>query len=256
MTIESKAPLPDMTVLAPVRDAVDAEHEGRGAVARGAEVLRRGVVTGLLRPGARLPEERLAAVLGISRNSLRAAFDEIEQEHLVERERHRGIRVCLPDEATVHQLYRARLALEGAALRWPEAGTRHRAVEQMSAAVETGRWARNAGQVAAMAEANDAFHRAVVSLSGSHRQLELMKRVQSELRLLFHTLDDTPAFHQPWVERNAALVDLVAKERDAEATDRIGAYLRDSRGMILELWGRSSCSRPLPASGRPSGSCS
>ena len=48
-----------------VRDAVDAEHEGRGAVARGAEVLRRGVVTGLLRPGARLPEERLAAVLGI-----------------------------------------------------------------------------------------------------------------------------------------------------------------------------------------------
>ena len=152
MTIESKAPLPDMTVLAPVRDAVDAEHEGRGAVARGAEVLRRGVVTGLLRPGARLPEERLAAVLGISRNSLRAAFDEIEQEHLVERERHRGIRVCLPDEATVHQLYRARLALEGAALRWPEAGTRHRAVEQMSAAVETGRWARNAGQVAAMAE--------------------------------------------------------------------------------------------------------
>ena len=78
MTIESKEPLPDMTVLAPVRDAVDAEHEGRGAVARGAEVLRRGVVTGLLRPGARLPEERLAAVLGISRNSLRAAFDEIE----------------------------------------------------------------------------------------------------------------------------------------------------------------------------------
>lgn len=42
MTIESEAPLPDMTVLAPVRDAVDAEHEGRGAVARGAEVLRRG----------------------------------------------------------------------------------------------------------------------------------------------------------------------------------------------------------------------
>ena len=67
--------MPDMTVLAPLRDAVDAEHEAWGTVARGAEVLRRGVVTGLLRPGARLPEERLAAELGISRNSLRAAFD-------------------------------------------------------------------------------------------------------------------------------------------------------------------------------------
>lgn len=232
--------MPDMTVLAPLRDAVGAEHRAWGTVARGAEVLRRGVVTGLLRPGARLPEERLAAELGISRNSLRAAFDEIEQEHLVERERHRGVRVCLPDETTVHQLYRARLALEGAALRWPEAGTRRRAVEQMSAAVETGRWARDAGQVAAMAEGNDAFHRAVVSLSDSHRQLELMKQVQSELRLLFHTLDDTPAFHQPWVERNAVLVELVAQERDAEAADRIGEYLRDSQRTILELWGRRS----------------
>ena len=232
--------MPDMTVLAPLRDAVDAEHRAWGTVARGAEVLRRGVVTGLLRPGARLPEARLAAELGISRNSLRAAFDEIEQEHLVERERHRGVRVCLPDETTVHHLYRARLALEGAALRWPEAGTRRRAVEQMSAAVETGRWARDAGQVAAMAEGNDAFHRAVVSLSDSHRQLELMKQVQSELRLLVHTLDDTPAFHQPWVERNAALVELVAQERDAEAADRIGEYLRDSRRTILELWGRDS----------------
>lgn len=232
--------MPDMTVLAPLRDAVDAEHRAWGTVARGAEVLRRGVVTGLLRPGARLPEARLAAELGISRNSLRAAFDEIEQEHLVERERHRGVRVCLPDETTVHHLYRARLALEGAALRWPEAGTRRRAVEQMSAAVETGRWARDAGQVAAMAEGNDAFHRAVVSLSDSHRQLELMKQVQSELRLLFHTLDDTPAFHQPWVERNAVLVELVAQERDAEAADRIGEYLRDSRRTILELWGRDS----------------
>ena len=232
--------MPDMTVLAPLRDAVDAEHRAWGTVARGAEVLRRGVVTGLLRPGARLSEARLAAELGISRNSLRAAFDEIEQEHLVERERHRGVRVCLPDETTVHHLYRARLALEGAALRWPEAGTRRRAVEQMSAAVETGRWARDAGQVAAMAEGNDAFHRAVVSLSDSHRQLELMKQVQSELRLLFHTLDDTPAFHQPWVERNAVLVELVAQERDAEAADRIGEYLRDSRRTILELWGRDS----------------
>lgn len=232
--------MPDMTVLAPLRDAVDAEHRGWGTVARGAEILRRGVVAGLLRPGARLPEERLAAELGISRNSLRAAFDEVEQEHLVERERHRGIRVCLPDESTVHQLYRSRLALEGAALRWPEPGARGQAVEQMRQAVETGRWARDAEQVAAMAEANDAFHRAVVSLSDSHRQLELMKRVQAELRLLFHTLDDTPAFHQPWVERNGALVELVAQERDEEAADRIGAYLRDSRRTILELWGRSS----------------
>lgn len=240
MFTELEAPLQDLTKLGPVRAEVESHHGAWGTVARGAEVLRRAVVTGLLRPGARLPEERLAAELGISRNSLRAAFDEIEQEHLVERERNRGIRVVMPDESTVHQIYRHRLALEGAALRWPEEGTRQEAVGEMRRAVETGRWARGSEQVAAMAEANDAFHRAVVSMSDSQRQLELMKRLQAELRLLFHTLDDTPAFHQPWVERNAALVELVAQERDAEAADRLGAYLQDSRHTILELWGRSA----------------
>ena len=55
---------------------------------------------------------------------------------------------------------------------------------------------------------------------------------------------------------SAAVFDVTDREAVTEATDRIGAYLRDSRGMILELWGRSSCSRPSPASGRPSGSCS
>lgn len=228
-------PSPDLEVLEALQQTVAVGHDGT-AVARAAEVLRRAVVTGILRAGTRLPEESLAAALDVSRNSLRAAFDELEEEHLLTRERNRGVQVAQPDESTVRHIYRSRLALEGAALRWPESRARDEAAERMRRAVRAGRSARGTGDVAGMAEANDAFHRAVVSLSGSERQLAMMARVQAEVRLVFHTLDDRPTFHSPWVERNAALTELVEQERDAQAADLIGEYLRDSSRMILRLW--------------------
>lgn len=229
-------PAPDLKTLAPLRDAVTARSASGTAVARAAEILRRGVVTGVLRAGTRLPEEALAAELEISRNSLRAAFDELEQEHLVIRQRHRGVQVVVPDAATMHEIYRHRLALEGAALRWPEHEFREPAVVRMHEAVRRGRAAREAQDVAGMAGANDAFHRAVVSLSGSSRQLELMDRALAEVRLIFHTLDENPVFHSPWVERNASILERVEQQRDVEAADLIGTYLSDSRRNILKQW--------------------
>lgn len=229
-------PIPDLTALRPLRDAVATRSAADTAVTRAAEVLRRGVVTGVLRAGTRLPEEALAAELEVSRNTLRAAFDELEQEHLMIRRRHRGVQVVVPDAATMHETYRHRLALEGAALRWPEPEARLPAVERMHEAVRRGRAAREALDVAGMAEANDAFHRAVVSLSGSSRQLELMERALAEIRLIFHTLDENPVFHSPWVERNASVLERVEQERDVEAADLIGVYLSDSRRNILAQW--------------------
>lgn len=234
------APVPDLTALGPLRDAVAARSAADTAVARASEVLRRGVVTGVLRAGTRLPEEALAAELEVSRNTLRAAFDELEQEHLVIRRRHRGVQVVVPDAATMHETYRHRLALEGAALRWPEQEVHSQAVALMREAVHRGRAARETEDVPAMAEANDAFHRAVVSLSGSSRQLELMDRALAEVRLIFHTLDENPVFHSPWVERNASILERVEQRRNVEAADLIGTYLSDSRRSILEQWDRIS----------------
>ena len=50
---------------------------------RAARVVREQVVEGHLRSGTRLPEERLAAALGVSRNTLREALSQLVAERIV-----------------------------------------------------------------------------------------------------------------------------------------------------------------------------
>ena len=64
-------------------------------VARPEDELRDAIVSGRLQPNERLVEIDLAQTLGVGRSAVRTALARLEQEGLVEHERHRGARVRL-----------------------------------------------------------------------------------------------------------------------------------------------------------------
>jgi DNA-binding GntR family transcriptional regulator len=74
----------------------------------------------------RLGEERLAALLSVSRTPVREALARLHAEGLVERHPEGGYRPAPPDLRRTHELYHVRFALEYYALRLPgETGTGH-----------------------------------------------------------------------------------------------------------------------------------
>lgn len=74
----------------------------------------------------RLGEERLAALVGVSRTPVREALLRLHTENLLERHPDGGYCPTAPDVALVHDLYEVRLALELQALRRPgHVGGRH-----------------------------------------------------------------------------------------------------------------------------------
>ncbi|GAA1768430.1 GntR family transcriptional regulator [Kocuria aegyptia] len=196
-----------------------------------AEVLRRGITASRLRPGTKLSEAQVSRVLGISRNTLREAFAALVEENLLVRIPHRGVFVAFPGADEVREVYRVRLALETSALRWAQPGPQ----PELHAAVEEGRTARGRGDVAGMAEANQRFHRAVVGLAGSARQDELMARILAEMRLVFFSMREAPSFHEPWIERNARILELFESGRREEAAAEMEDYLRASREQLLDV---------------------
>ena len=88
--------------------------------------LKRRLLVGDFPLHLRLGEERLAALLGVSRTPVREALLRLHAEGLIGPHPEGGYRPVAPDVDQVHDLYEVRMALELQALRRPgERGTTH-----------------------------------------------------------------------------------------------------------------------------------
>jgi DNA-binding GntR family transcriptional regulator len=145
--------------------------------------LRRMILSGELRPGERVVENRLVETLGISKPPLREAMRVLEQEGLVVRSPRRGAMVT---PLTLHDVYEIftlrhdleRLAVDlGVPARSPERVHRCR---EAYAALER---AAQDGDPAAVTERGFAFHLAVIGLAGHGRLEESYRALALQLQL-------------------------------------------------------------------------
>jgi DNA-binding GntR family transcriptional regulator len=78
--------------------------------------LRNAILEGALKPGERLRQEKIAAEHGTSRNPVREALRQLENEGLVTLVPHSGARVARPSSAECVELYRMREVLDALAI--------------------------------------------------------------------------------------------------------------------------------------------
>jgi DNA-binding GntR family transcriptional regulator len=202
---------------------------------RVAEILRRRVTEGDLPPGSQLSEEQLSAVLQVSRNTLREAFRLLGHEGLLVHRLHRGVFVTELSDDELADVYRVRRAIEcdvvrrlGGTAPDPEV------LEPLRADVADGAAAAARGDWTGVGTANMHFHSHLVALAGSPRLDAATSRLLAELRLAFQGAD-AEAMHAPYVERNGALLDLVAAGRTAEAAAALEDYLDVSLAHLTDL---------------------
>jgi len=98
--------------------ASDGSPRGHRTLAEKAfDTLHSAIITGQLRPGARLPIEELADLLEMSPMPIREAVRRLDAAGLVENIPHRGARVTELSITDLAEVYEARLALEVPAIR-------------------------------------------------------------------------------------------------------------------------------------------
>ncbi|MFP5315696.1 MAG: GntR family transcriptional regulator [Actinomycetes bacterium] len=196
-----------------------------------ASVLRARIAAGQLTPGSKLSEQSLSASLGVSRNTLRQAFTTLAGESIVTRIPNRGVFVAAPGVEEVREIYRVRRTIEPAAVLWGRPSTEE--LDAMEDIIRRARAARDAGSVPDMANANQAFHEAVVALTGSGSLRELMDRVLAEMRLVFHAMASAPDFHTYYVDRNAQLVKRLRAGENELAAAELREYLDAAEAELL-----------------------
>jgi len=158
------------------------------AVDRVTDALRAEILSGALASDEPLREEAASERYGVSRHTVRAAFQRLVAERLAVAAPYRGVRVASFDRATIIALQQLRAALEVEAVRiagerygstWPES-----AVAPVREALE--RMAALGGEPEDWLEAeriHAEFHGALVAASASPRIVEAHAALGSELLL-------------------------------------------------------------------------
>lgn len=194
-----------------------------------ADVLREEIAAGRFLPGERLSEERLSRAFGVSRNTLRESFRLLSRERLVVHRMNRGVFVSMPTRDDIADLFRLRRLLEVPAV----AAAQGADLNALVAAVEHGEKSAAEANWSEVTTADLQFHRALTALLGSERVNELFRTVMAELRLVFHLKSASADFHEPYLRRNRALVELLLAASTDAAEQELLSYLSDAEQELL-----------------------
>ncbi|MEV7646856.1 GntR family transcriptional regulator [Arthrobacter sp. NPDC089319] len=144
--------------------------------------LRREILRGAFEPGERIRESPLAASLGISRHTLRAAFARLESVGLVTYRENRGWSVPVFDRAEYEDILLLRQSLESTAYRIileraivPDARV-EAALRRVQGVTEEVEWSERL-------EVDGDLHQTLVDLAGSRRLSQSFADMLIELRL-------------------------------------------------------------------------
>jgi DNA-binding GntR family transcriptional regulator len=185
------------------------------------DALRRAIVAGELRAGARIGQDEFAQQLGVSIAPVREALRILEQEGQVTYLPRRGYFVTALQIADLEEIYGLRAALEDRAARHALASLDDVELERIELAARDFVDAVGAGDVAAELEANRRFHLAILDAPDRPHTMRVIRQLWDSTeayRALYYNLED---------ERRSAV----------DAHDRILAALRerDAERLVCEL---------------------
>jgi len=204
------------------------------------ERLRELVIQGTFPPGAQMNEVELAERFGVSRGPIREGLQRLVQEGLLRSEPHRGAFVPRMDGKDIADIYLAREAIEGAAIRAIQGSGRANAVagrlraivRRMQDAATAGRWAR-------VAELDMSFHTELVQAAGSQRLSRLYGSLINETRVLLALTASYPG-REDLVAEHLLLADLLEAGDLPTALEALASHFAKSRDVLGDRLARRS----------------
>lgn len=140
--------------------------------------VREAILSGIFKPGEKLPQEQLAQSLGVSRIPVRAGLRKLEAEGLVVFYPHRGATVRMLKRGEVAEIYELRILLETFALRSAVERITPEEVEELSALADE---LDQPGEGDDWLELRQAFYRRLYTIARRPRTADLIERLRADV---------------------------------------------------------------------------
>lgn len=184
--------------------------------------------------GRRLGEERLAALLEVSRTPVREALHRLHTEGLVSRHLEGGFVPTVPDVATMRELYEVRVGLEVHALRRPASlGTTHDLAQIERLVVEwTSLRVDEPAPNPDFVLLDESFHVTLADAAGNPVLVEFLRTVNDRIRIVRMQDFLTEDRIRDTIVQHLGIAESVLLGDVDLAVDRFGLHLRESLDVV------------------------
>src|SRR3954462_5522483 len=148
-----------------------------------AEALREMVLSGELKPGDRVIENRLTEELGVSRPPLREAMRVLEQEGLIVQTPRKGAVVAPGTPHDIYEIVSLREEIEQIAVRLGVPGRSQERLDRVRQAYGELEAAAEEDGAPRVVESSFAFHLAIVGLAGHRRLEDVYRSLSLQMRM-------------------------------------------------------------------------
>lgn len=198
-------------------------------------VLHNAILRGAFQPGERLVEGKLAGEMGVSRNPIREAFRELEQEGLVLNVPRKGTFVATFTAEDVREVYALREALEGLAIRTAVERMKPDAIASLESVLAEMRNAAASADFSRALEWDMAFHREICRLSGNRRLFRLWSGLATQIQLVLSRVRHTHFGLDYIVETHVPLLEAIRRRDVQEAELQLGHILEVGQSIAQQI---------------------
>lgn len=193
--------------------------------------LREAILSGVLRPGARLAEEELASRFKVSRTPVREAILRLEVERLAERRSRRGLVVATISPEEILDLYVVRQAVDSHAAYLAAQHASPLERQRLERTHERMVQSLDRGELVELAQLNLQFHEAIGQAAHSRLLLQYMVDVHHRVRRFVTTTFAYGDRARTALEEHRQLIDAINARDANRAHDIAHAHM----GRALEI---------------------
>src|ERR1700736_458108 len=196
--------------------------------------LRHAILSGRLKPGERLVEERLADELGVSRNPVREAIRALASEGLIEVTARRGAAVATMTEQEVRETIELRALLEGQNARLAARRHDQQIIKRIETVLNKGSAAVAAKRFDQLFDLNQLFHKELAAAGQNTVLGDLLQKLRERTSMLFSPMDPGRQARS-WEEHAAIFRAIIKGDERAVATLAAEHVMRAGMDFLVGL---------------------
>lgn len=199
------------------------------------EYIKKMIITGKLKPGQELPEEKLALELGISRTPLREALKRLAVDALIELRKPKPAVVAAFTHQDVIEIMELRRLLEIHGLENLSKADQQPAINDMKKNMDKQLQAVQAKQVVEFMDLDQEFHSFLYQYHSNNRLKEMIRGINSGGSRAFLLLSDTAADSaKKAYEEHLAIFQAIEEGDPSKAKQQLAIHLDNIESRLLK----------------------